>query len=299
MPGDQRVEQDVESYGSIRSTTRWMPKRNAVPWLRYVCASLAVIIHVCFIALIAWVSCSFAHWDTLDEPWSEPIQLRIVANRHSGLAECWSPGPLLNQGRFLAIGTDPGYCEMRASSISSNRFRSFIALTLGPLVVIQTVLHWFQGTHFPLTAARSFFIVSTGREMEWKLPTVDVVSLLTMMAMAVFFFYCGMWCCVLLYMKVHDDGLRHASTFVQLLLCLLGMLSKLKSSLIFVVMYLIHCCIISYVDPLVVAFIPVVLLFVVVLTPTIRGTGIGETNGLFATMKQVLLDLASAVFEYA
>ena len=107
--------------------------------------------------------------------------------------------------------TGAAFCSLvmaaRASSLASNRFRSFVALMLGctfracvssqhdsacavpvlkhaarmlgPLVVIETVLHWFQGTHFPLTASRSFFIAPSlkssaqacGELRAWKMPS--------------------------------------------------------------------------------------------------------------------------------
>ncbi|CAE6927259.1 unnamed protein product [Symbiodinium natans] len=173
---------------------------------------------------------------------------------------------------------------------------------LGPLVVIETVLHWFQGTHFPLTASRSFFIANTGREMERKLPVVDVASILIMIAMATFFFYCGMWSIALLYMRAHDleSGLASVQTYVQLLVCCFSMLVKLKSWLMFIVSYLLYSCIVSYVDPLFLAFIPTVLLLVFILSPAAnRRQAVGENGALLPTIKAALLDLASLAYDHA
>ncbi|CAE7476201.1 unnamed protein product [Symbiodinium sp. CCMP2456] len=171
-PGTRPL-QDLE-YGSA---VLRKPKKKTVSIFRYLCACFAVVSHFSFIVLTAWVSCSFARWEEMDEPLQEPIQLRIVAGTHSEQADCWNPATFLGVHR-PGTARASGFCEMRASSLASNRFRSFVALMLGPVVVIETVLHWFQGTHFPLTASQSFFVVSTGREMERKVPVVDVASIL-------------------------------------------------------------------------------------------------------------------------
>jgi len=142
--------------------------------------------------------------------------------------------------------------------------------------------------------------VSTGREMEWKVPYLDFWSVMIILAMSSFFFYGGMWSIVLLYMRAHDAQPGPAlATYSQLALCCSCMAVKLKPSLIFFVTYLMYCCITAYIDPLILAIVPAALLMVLMLAPSNGRRGLSERSSLFMTLRDVMVDFAAMAYEHA
>ncbi|CAJ1376643.1 unnamed protein product [Effrenium voratum] len=300
MPGGRGSAQDtdLESYGSA-VVSRRLVKANAVSPTTYALACIAVVCHVLLIVVISWTSCSFAHWEDLDEPTREPIQWRIVTSTHAELGRCWSPALLMQKLASVEAPTMVSpFCEMRVSTLTMNRLRNFMSLMLGPMVTIQTVLHWFQGTHFPLTASKSFYIVSTGRELDPKVPKVNLGMIFCTAAMAIFFFYGGMWNIALLYMRTHDlePGFEFQQCFAQLMVCCMCMMTKLKPAIMFFVSYLVYRCITMYVNPLMLAFIPTVLFLVAAVSPTGR-RGAPEGQDLLPTVRGIIHDFALFAYE--
>jgi len=76
---------------------------------------------------------------------------------------------------------------------SCSRTRFYATLTLLPLVLFNSIKHWYQGTHFPLTASRSFQVLVRDwwtLESEKELKGIDILQWL---GIGIFFCYIGLW----------------------------------------------------------------------------------------------------------
>lgn len=271
-------------------------KAAPVSWYRYLVALLKVVAHVLLIVFIAWISLSFAHWDLLDEPLREEAEFRILGTI-PGFWECWNPRSLSEASPLRPKHS----CELYATSLPKSRARSMLAVFTGPWVVGQSVVHWFTGSHFPLTAARSFHLVVTGKEMKYKAPAaVSFSDLMSMIAMASFFFYAGAWVTVLLYLTLHDalSDFERFQTSAQLLVCFAGLLTKLKPSVLFFVIYAFVCCIMACTSSLLLVVLPLALLLTAGLLLVLhRPEYASASRSWVLTVKQIFFDFYVLSFD--
>mmetsp|Transcript_84398 Transcript_84398/g.149282 ORF Transcript_84398/g.149282 Transcript_84398/m.149282 type:complete len:304 (-) Transcript_84398:117-1028(-) len=269
MPG-LTAPRDIESYGAAIGSAS-ARKRDKVPFRAYLASLLTVIGHCCLVLLIAYLSIAFAHWEEVNEPVNvldRAAQGLINMGAYDDPGRCWQ-FPLQNTSSRSGSRIAARYCELSLSSLTETRFRSLLASFGAPLCALHTILNWFDGKHFPLTASRSFFVVCTGREMEQKRPKLTSVDIASMIAMGAFFFYCGMWVIAILFMQLHDvePGLPRLRVASQLTLCTLTMLTKLKPVALCFVAYATCCCVGSHFSWAGWIAFPCVLLLAIYLSP--------------------------------
>lgn len=246
MPGLQPPQRDIESYGAVVNNVP-SRKKDGVHWRTYLLALLDVIGHCCLVALIAWLSISFAHWDEVNAPTNlldRATDGLIQMGAYDDPSRCWQfslpDNSLRPDTRFASR-----FCELTFSSLTEARFRSLLACFGAPLCALQTMLNWFDAKHFPLTVSRSFYVVRTSREMERKPVKLTSVDLTSAIVMGAFFFYCGIWALALLFMQLHDvkPGLPRLQVASQLLGCALLMLIKLRPIFLCFVVYATCGCV--------------------------------------------------------
>jgi hypothetical protein len=177
--------------------------------------------------LICWASCRLARWERLDEPTRSSSELNegiIMKVTPQMVAHCWS----FDFSVQRSIPPEAALCESQVTTLADNRWRFILAFLAGPSILLQTVLHWFSGRHCPLTSSRSFYLVNTGSEMPTGKAKITMWTLLFVPAAGLYFFYCGLWVVVLLFMRLHDcgDGFERFQLGGQLIMCCFGLLTK-------------------------------------------------------------------------
>eukprot|EP00933_Yihiella_yeosuensis_P045012 TRINITY_DN40322_c0_g1_i1.p1 TRINITY_DN40322_c0_g1~~TRINITY_DN40322_c0_g1_i1.p1 ORF type:complete len:307 (+),score=27.12 TRINITY_DN40322_c0_g1_i1:67-987(+) len=298
VPPGQRVPlrqniTDLEAYGSFNRDTRIevlqhvKPPDLGLPWPQYLGALAAVTCHINWILLVCWLSWSFCDWDTLDEPTRTWVP-RAVFYSQEQLSECLRPH------FFASTAHHAASCELIITSPPENRGRFLLTIFAATFVVMQTFLSWSTGTHFPMTAARSFYLLYAGKEVDPKPTGFTFVTAACMFMMGLFFLYCTMWAGIVLFLRMQDTTSTMVLIVATIQLALLSccILTKLRAVVICFAIYALLNCATMHLSPLSCGLTAAVVMLWILLSHSFRrevgSHSLPQVGGIFSECVEFL-----------